>query len=140
MSSPTMTQAVVEVWDATANLPKLYNEDLPEDAPQNPAAYFLHGGEATGRNKYNTAITKPAWRDGRFDIVLFASGVVAVEALALLVLAALTPTSLAMTSSQEATLFQSNYVCRGTDWRDKNGDQVYMVTLSYECFLSNPAA
>lgn len=141
MSKPTMTQAVMEVWDGlTTNVPELYNEDLPEDAPQVPSAYFLHNGEPTGKGKYNTASTKPSQRDGAFDIVLFTLGVVAVEALALIVLQALTPFSLQLDSSQEATLFQTNYQVRGTAWRDEQGNQTYMCTLSYECYLSNPAA
>lgn len=141
MAKPTLTQSVMEVWDGlTGNVPKLYNEELPPDAPQTPAAYFLHNGEGTGRGKYNTASTKPSQRDGAFDIVLFSPGVVALEALALVVLQAFTPSSLALDSSQVADLWQSMYQVRGTKQRTPEGEQVYMATLSYECYLSNPAA
>lgn len=141
MAKPTMTQAVKELWDAsTSQLPKLYNEDLPEDAPEPPAAYFLHNGEATGRGKYPTGATKPTQRDGAFDIVLFAYGVDTVEALALLVLQLITVDSLALDNSQTTSTWQTNYQVRGTNWRDANGNQVYMATLSYACYIGNPSA
>lgn len=138
MSKPTMTQAVIELWATLNDLPKLYNEDLPEDAPEIPSAYFLHNGEAAGRDTYNTASTKPSVLLGAFDIVIFSTGIASVETLAAIVKAAFTPSSLSMDTSQETHLWRTNYTVRGTPWLDDGGNQTYMATISYQCYIGNP--
>lgn len=139
MPKPTLTQAIMELYDSIPTdapaLPTLYNEYVPEDLPQIPAAYFLHAGEVP--DSYNARFIAPTGVMGRFSIVIFQVGIPEVEALAVKLMRWFIPLSVQIQDSI-TSLFRTNYTPRGTQWRNKDGDQVHMAKIDYECRIANP--
>ncbi len=147
MSSPTLTQSVIEAYDAiTPDLPPLYLEEIPEDVAQLQAAYYVHQGESP---VYQSGQTKPSLVEGRFAIVMFSklaadlgageTALVELETRAVALMAAFTPNALSLNSPQQATLLRGSYTLQATKLRDKDNNPVYMATIPYLCKIGLPA-
>lgn len=135
MAKPTMTQAVMELYGTLSGFPTLYNEQIPEDAPQIPAAYFLHNGETPD---YSTDNGPPSSIRGVFSIVLLMENADTLENdFAIPLMQAFLPFGLALTGGQTISLFRTNYTLTGTQWTSKAGNRVYAAKMDFKVIIGS---
>lgn len=137
MAKPTLLQAVKETYDTIGGgLPTLWLDEVPEggDAAGYPRAILRDGGEHTDEelNVDGTAVS--AIHSFQIEIVVENDSDSA-ETLALLVLAAFTPTSVVLTFDSEARLEHDNgkrnWSVQGLLVRSPADKPLYSATINY---------
>lgn len=150
-SLPTMTQAIVSLYNATAStynatspavlLPtQLWFDEVPEDQPQLPIAQFIHEGETPfGKGLgYSTTSTKPDSVEGKFSITLWFTSASLLDGTWIpLLMQTFIPNSLLITGSDVVT-FRTSYELTATKLRDASNNPVYSATLRYRVLMSPP--
>lgn len=144
MAKPTLTQAVFELYATIPTLPSLWNEEIPEDQFQLPAAYFLHEGEIAG--EYHTQRAVAAQVVGTFTIAFFHTDSDQCENYGNALMDVFKGEAIQLedyqkkghTQKQLTSIIGRKKDFRGMPQRSKETAKVYMCSIQYVVSIANP--
>jgi hypothetical protein len=123
-----MTQAVTELLDGVAGVPRVFLTDVPEDEPLVPSTVLTNLGEVPA---FHVKCMTPSNVAGLFKVEVYGTEAKGVEAVALLVMAAFRDAVLTIGPDPEVRAYRERYAVEGTTLRDEQGRQVFRATLTY---------
>lgn len=140
MSSANFLEGIIEKAATIGGAPTLWFGQIPVDATSLPAAVITSYSEEASPARYDTASEIPNKKLVSWKIVCYGEGGLAANALAVarLFQAGFTKTSIVLTGSQKAFVFQGKTEVFRDELLSDAEQTVYRAEINYTAIWTNP--